>query len=133
MTWSYEKLDEKTGKKKYLPMNDFDGKVTGKIVFGVKNYFDENPGEARRLGWIKHIHHTTKEIKELVGDWNRQTQTLMTTTRQVDEWTIEDQYHVVDKSEEQILFEELQSVSSNGDFNVYDDGVIWMSGSDDDE
>lgn len=122
MTWSYEKLDE-TGKRKYLPTNDFDGKITGKIVFGVKNYFDENPGEARRLGWTKHIHHSKDEIKELVGEWNPRTQNLLVSVKQVDDWTVEDQYHVADKSEEQILFEELQSIS--GDFSA---GAVFIDG-----
>lgn len=123
MTWGYDKLDEKTGKRKYLPTNDFDGKITGKIVFGVKNYFDENPEEARRLGWTKHIHHSKEEIEKLVGEWNPRTQNLLVSIRQVDDWTVEDQYHVADKSEEQILFEELQSVS--GDFGA---GVVFTDG-----
>ena len=114
MYWGYVKLDEH-GKRKSPPMNDFDGKATGKIVFGVKNWLDENPEERKRLGWIKCIHHTKKEIREIVGDWNPQTQNLIVSQKQIDEYTVEDVYHVMDKSEEQLLFEEMQSISDPWD------------------
>ena len=100
-TWSYEKLDENS-KIKYAPMNDFDGSVTGRIVFGVKAWFDENPEERKRLGWIKHIHHDTKDI-----EYDRRSQYLVKATRAIDEWTIEDEYHVLDKSEEMMRLQEL--------------------------
>ena len=76
--WTYEKLED--GKIKYAPMNDFDGKVTGHIVFGVEAWFDENPEERKRLGWVKHIRHDTKDI-----EYNRRTQYLVNETRQIDE------------------------------------------------
>lgn len=120
MTWTYVRLDE-NGKRKTPPVNDFDKKATGRIVYGVKNWLDENPEERKRLGWIKHIHHNKKEIKEIVGDWNPQTQNLIVTPRQIDEYTIEDTYHVMDKSEEQILFEEMQGISDNW---LFSDGVV---------
>ena len=118
MTWSYVKLDE-NGKRKGLPTNDFDRKVTGKVIYGVKQYFDENPEEAHRLGWIRCIHHSKKEIREIVGDWNPQTQNLIVTQKQIDEYTVEDTYHVMDKSEEQLLFEEMSSMS-----DTWGDGVV---------
>ena len=34
-----------------------------------------------------------------------------TTLKQIDEWTVEDTYHVLDKSEDQLLFEEMLAVS----------------------
>ena len=46
--WSYEKLEN--GKMKHCPVNDYDGSVTGHIVFGVAAWFDENPEERKRLG-----------------------------------------------------------------------------------
>lgn len=95
--WSYEKLQE-DGKIKtiHANSNDFDGKITGHVVFGVKEWFDENPDEARRLGWIKHIHHNVdKWVK-----YNKQTQYLMKSTKTIDEYTIEDVYHVMDKTED---------------------------------
>lgn len=105
MHWTYEKLDE-NGKMKYLPAHDFDGKITGKIILGVALYFDENPEEARRLGWTKHIHHDAKEIREMV-DFNPQTQNLLTSQKQIDEFTIEDTYDVIDKTEKQMEYEEI--------------------------
>lgn len=102
LKWSYEKLDPETGKIKYAPQNDYDGKITGHIVFGVKSWFDENPEERKRRGWIKHIHHETKDI-----EYNRRTQYLACSQKQIDEYTVEDEYHVMDKSEEMMRLEEL--------------------------
>ena len=98
--WHYEKLDE-NGKVKYAPPNDADGKITGRHVFGLKAWFDENPEEARRLGWIKHIEHKTKDI-----EYNRQTQFLVNGIKTIDEYTVEDEWHIMDKSEEMMRLEE---------------------------
>ena len=115
--WYYEKLDE-NGKIKRAPMNDFDGKITGRIVFGVKQWFDENPEERKARGWIKHITKRTKDI-----EYNRQTQYLIQEVRTIDEYTVEDVYHIVDKSEEQMRLAE------TNDGWLYDDGiVIWERG-----
>lgn len=111
--WTYEKLDEK-GKIKHCPQNDFDGKITGHIVIGVKQWFDENPAERIRLGWIKHIYADRKSV-----EYNKQTQYLIKSQRQVDEYTIEDVYHVLDKTEEQMLFEDMLHVA-NGE-----DSIVW--------
>ncbi len=115
--WEYEKLDE-NNKIKYLPMNDYDGKITGHIVFGVKAWFDENPEERRRLGWVKHIHHDTNDI-----EYNKRTQYLKRSTRQIDEFTVEDEWHILDKSEEMMRLEEL---TRGGIW--YDDDVITFGG-----
>lgn len=104
--WGYEKLDENM-ELQYCPMDDKDGSVTGHIVLNVPAWFDENPEERIRLGWIKHIYHDEDEI-----EYNRQTQFLVISTKQVDEYTIEDVYHVLDKSEDQLLFEEMLSVAT---------------------
>ena len=103
--WHYEKLGE-DGKIQsvHINKNDFDGKITGKIVFGVKEYFDENPAERIRLGWIKHITHSIKDI-----DYNHQTQHLIKEVRTIDEYTVEDVYHIADKSEEQMRLNEVHS------------------------
>lgn len=106
MRWDYEKLDE-NGKMRYLPAHDFDGKITGKVIIGLKRYFDENPEEAHRLGWTKHIKYNFKEIEEKFPDYNPQTQNLFTTLKQIDEYTIEDEFHISDKSSEQMALEEL--------------------------
>lgn len=101
--YTYEKYDEE-GNVQYCPGNDYDRSITGHIVIGVKCWFDENPEERKRLGWIKHIHHNTDEL-----DYDPQTQYITTTTRQIDEWTIEDEHHIVNKSEEMLLLEEMLS------------------------
>lgn len=89
------------------PQDDKDGKITGKFVLNVPAYFDENPEERKRLGWIKHITHDTKEI-----DYNHQTQFLVKSVRQIDEFTVEDVYNILTKSEEQLAFEEMLAVAS---------------------
>lgn len=108
MSWQYDKLQEDGSIKTIAGdfQNDYDGSITGKIVMNVKAYFDENPDEWKRLGWTKHILHSPKEV-----DYNKQTQFLVESTKQVDEYTIEDEYLVLDKSEEQCAFEEMLSVA----------------------
>ena len=103
VTWHYERLDE-NGKIKNAPVNDPDGKITGRCVFGLKAWLDENPAERIRMGWIKHIH---KDIREI--EYNHQTQYLQHSTRRIDEYTIEDVYYVANKSEEMMRLEELSN------------------------
>lgn len=98
--WTYEKIED--GKIKYAPTNDADGKITGRHIFGLKAWFDENPEERIRLGWVKHIHHETKDI-----EYNRCTQYLVISEQRIDAYTVEDVYHVMDKSEEMMRLEEL--------------------------
>lgn len=105
----YEKLDENLNVVR-CPMDDKDGSITGYIRIGLSRWFDENPEERIRLGWTKHIVPDRSEI-----DYNPQTQFILTTQRQVDEWTITDVYHVRDKSEEQLLFEEMLSVATGSE------------------
>ena len=94
--WQYEKiLDDGKIKVVTVNHNDFDGKITGHIVFGVKAWFDENPEERIRLGWTKHIKHNTKFIEH-----NKQTQYLEKTVKIIDSLTVEDVYTVRDKTEE---------------------------------
>ncbi len=108
--WSYEKLNEKGEIDRITAYkNDPDGKITGKCVINVKAYFDENPDEWKRLGWTKHIEPDRKKVQ-----YNRQTQFIVTSQRQVYPYTIEDVYHVMDKSEEQLAFEEMLSVAEGG-------------------
>lgn len=102
-TWEYEQLQE-SGKVKFAPMNDYDGKITGRIVFGVKQWFDENPEERIRLGWVRHIHHSTKDI-----EYNRQTQYLVKSHKIIDDWNYEDEWHIMDKTPEMMLEQEKNS------------------------
>lgn len=114
MDWHYEKLDVDYKLQQVSNFtNDTDRSITGKIVINVKAYFDENPGEARRLGWTKHITHTQEEIKELCP-YNQQTQYLVVAQRQVDEFTVEDTYHAIDKSAEMLRLEELMEAMGYG-------------------
>lgn len=112
MRWSYEKIDEEY-RLRHCPMNDTDGAITGKIVINLPAWFDENPEERIRLGWIKHISYTNDEIKEKV-QYDPQTQYLIKSTRAIDEYTVEDDYHVIDKSEEMMLFEDLATLYWEG-------------------
>lgn len=114
--WDYQKVDE-NGKIKWAPMNDYDGKTTGHIVFGVKAWFDEHPEERKALGWIKHIRHDTKDIV-----YNKRTQYLVPSIKNIDEYTVEDEYHIMDKSEEMMRLEEL---CRNNAFFFDDDVVTW--------
>lgn len=109
--WQYDKLQE-DGKVKTIGsdfINDPDGKTTGHIVMNVKAWFDENPAERIRLGWTKHITHDPEEV-----EYNHQTQFLTKVVKQVDEYTIEDEFFVLDKSEEQLAFEEMLAVAEGG-------------------
>lgn len=112
-SWQYEKLmDDGTIKTiSYDIMNDTDGSITGRIVINVKAWFDENPEYWQSHGWTKHITHDTNDI-----EYNRQTQFLTRATRRVDAYTIEDVYYVLDKSEEQLAFEEMLSVANGSGY-----------------
>lgn len=96
----------------HCPMDDKDGKITGKFILNLPAWFDENPGERIRLGWVKHITKDTEKI-----EYDRQTQFLVKSVRQVDEYTMEDVYNVLTKSEEQLAFEEMLAVASWGNGN----------------
>ena len=109
LTWVYEKLDE-DGKIKRLPQNDSKGEITGKFIIGLPEYFDEHPEERKRLGWIKHIVHKPGEVVE----YDAQTQYLVKSTRVVDDYTVEDVYIPVEKSEEMLLFEEMYETLISG-------------------
>jgi len=109
----YERLKEDFSIE-HCPQDDKDKKVTGKFVINLPAWFDENPGERIRLGWIKHITHDPQEVK-----YDRQTQFLVKSVRQIDEHTVEDVYNVLTKSEEQLAFEEMLAVASWGDEGFY--------------
>lgn len=119
-TWTYEKLDEDYKIKTVSDyMNDTDGKITGHLVINVKAWFDENPEERIRLGWIKHIHPPADAV-----EYNSQSQYLVTSVQPIDEYTVTDVYYVMDKSEEQMRLEELMAGISWGD----GDGITFYGG-----
>lgn len=111
MEWDYIKLEN--GHTKTCPMNDIDGSITGGVVLNLKAWFDENPAERIRLGWTKLIRKGMAEV-----DYNPQTQYLITNYREVDEYTVEEVYNVMDKSEEQMLLEELYPGWSQSGINL---------------
>ena len=78
-------------------------------MYGLKAWFDEHPEERKALGWTKHIYYDTKDM-----EYNRQTQFLTVTVRAVDEWTVEEEYHVVDKSEEMMRLDEVLNRGGRG-------------------
>lgn len=122
MDWHYEKLNAE-GKMEtvYVGRNDNDGKLTGRIVMNVRAWFDENPAERIKRGWTKHITFSSEEIKEK-APYNPRTQYLVVSQKQVDEWTVEDEFHVVDKSEEMILFEQQLALAQG--FDPDDNGIL---------
>ena len=125
MNWTYVRLKE-DGTIEHCPTYDYDGSITGKIVVNVKAYFDENPEERKRLGWIKHNTLTKDEIAEQVGEWDRQRQRLVRSLKTIDEWTVQDEYHVMDKSEEMMLMEEIAQASDSMGF--MDSGIVFFGG-----
>ena len=121
--WSYEKLGE-DGKVKsiHANKNDFDGEITGHIIFGVKEWFDENPEEARRLGWQKHI----KRNPEKYGiEYNKQTQYLEKSTKRIDAYTYEDVYTIKYKTEDMMRRAEENGYISDG---WEGDGIVFYGG-----
>lgn len=103
----YEKLDENY-KMHYCPANDNDGSVTGKIVMNVKAWFDENPEEARKRGWIKHLsYESNEEFKKDFPDFDPASQILVSGTKRIDDFTIQDEYHIIDKTPEMMELEEM--------------------------
>ena len=108
--YEYEKFDPETGDAKTCPMDDKTGEITGKFIINLPKWFDENPEERKRLGWVKHIHHDEDELP----DYDPQTQFVVRSVSAVDEFTVEDVLHVLEKSEDQLAFEEMLSVASSG-------------------
>ena len=98
-TYDYEKLVERKKKTVSEFTIDSDRSITGKYIVNVKAYFDENPEERIRLGWTKHIHPD----RDLFYD--KQTHYLVVLPKQVDEFTIVDEYHALPKSEEMLELE----------------------------
>lgn len=99
--YDYEKLVD--GKLQTVGDYTIDGdkSITGKYIINVKAYFDENPSERIRLGWTKHIHPDCELI------YNKQTHYLVVLQKQVDDYTIIDEYHALQKSEEMLELEEM--------------------------
>lgn len=121
--WSYERLKE-DGKIETVGINknDFDGSITGHIVFGVKEWFDEHPEERVRLGWVKHIHHNPEKYGI---EYNKQTQYLEKTVKRLDAYTCEDVYEVKYKTEDMMRRAEESGYIPNG---WEGDGIVFYGG-----
>ena len=102
LKWYYEKLNDK-GQVERAPLNDPDGKITGRHIFNLPAWFDENPEERIRLGYVKHITHPVKDI-----EYNRRTQYLVNALKRIDAHTVEDDWKILDMSEEQMRMSELR-------------------------
>lgn len=125
MRWTYERLKpDYTVESISEYYNDTDGKISGKCIINLKAYFDENPDEWKRLGFTKHIEFTPEEIKAR-WPYNPANQYLVASTKQVDEWTIEDEYHVMEKSEEMMRLQELLSTMDSTQIIIPGDGFRW--------
>lgn len=124
--YTYEKWDLETGKKSSVSEYtiDTDRSITGRIAVNVKAWFDENPEEWKKRGWIKHIMHD--KPSEVGVEYNAQTQNLIVGQKQIDPYTVEDIYYVEDKSEEQMLLEEmLESIDGfHGRSMFFEDGGV---------
>lgn len=94
------------GKLEIAPTNDLDGKLSGKPVIGFQAWLEENPEEAKRIGFVKVVDH------EEDYDHNR----FYTIERheEHDDGSIHIFYDLHEKTEEMILLNELYSIVANG-------------------
>ena len=112
-THSYIKLQDDMSVK-YCPRNDYDGSVTGHIVFEVSTWFDEHPEERKALGWVKLIYADRDEV-----EYDRQTQYLVLGLEQVDDYTVQQVYYPLDKSEEMMLLEDMMEALGYGGGSLF--------------
>lgn len=110
MYWDYERYNTETGDVEMCPINDDNGEVTGHVVVGLKTWFDENPEVRIQQGWTKHIHYGFKNDPDKFPEYDSQTHYLVTLKNQIDDYTIEDTYQVLPKSEEMLRLEEILQV-----------------------
>ena len=117
----YERYNTEKNEIERCPIDDKDGKITGKCILNVIAYFDENPEIRKALGWIKHITKDTRDI-----EYNHQTQYLTHMVVQVDEHTVRDEYSVMDKAPEMLRLEELQG--GRGYYFAHESGSFIIGG-----
>ncbi len=109
MQYRYERIDE-NNKLQYCPLNDYDGSIsqTGNCIIGLKAWFDENPEERKRLGWVKHWYYeTNKEVRDALPEYDPTQHYLTCTTKMIDEYTAQDEYHIIPKTDEMMELEEM--------------------------
>ncbi len=109
MQYRYERIDE-NNKLQYCPLNDYDGSIskTGNCIIGLKMWFDENPEIRKSLGWVKHWYYeNAKEVKEAVPEYDPTQHYLVPSTKMIDEYTAQDEYHIIPKTDEMMELEEM--------------------------
>lgn len=111
--WRYEKYDEDFNRT-LCPNHDDNGSITGKVIINLRTWFDENPEERIRLGWIKHYYYSYDEVKKM---YDQQTQFVEISTKMIDEFTLQDEIIVFDKTEDMLAHEELTGSSMSISFN----------------
>lgn len=110
----YEKYDENF-KRTNCPMHDADGSITGKVIINLPTWFDENPEERIRLGWIKHYYYAYDDVEKM---YDAQTQFIEIATKMIDDYTLQDEIIVFDKTEDMLADEELSGgINRNTLFN----------------
>lgn len=103
----YEKLDENY-KLQYCPAHDPNGEITGQHVMQLRDWFDENPEERKRLGWIKHLYYEShEEFMKDYPDYDPATQVAVKSVKTIDEWTVQDEYHFINKTDKMMELEEI--------------------------
>lgn len=113
MKWRYEKYD-KEFKRTNCPTHDVDGSMTGQVIINLPVWFDENPEERIRLGWVKHYYYDDNEIEKM---YDPQTQFYTASAKMIDDHTIRDEILVFEKTEDMMEAEEL-SVSGSSIFSL---------------
>lgn len=103
MLWRYEKYDDEFNRTN-CPPHDADGSITGKVIINLSEWFDENPEERIRLGWIKHFYYAYEDIEKM---FDPQTQFVEIATKMIDEYTIQDEIIIFQKTEDMFVDEEL--------------------------
>ena len=74
----------------------------------IKAWFDENPEERKRLGWIKHWEYEKpSEIAEDLPEYDPTKHYLAKSTVWVDEYTTKDKYYIIEKTDEMMAMEEM--------------------------
>lgn len=99
----YVKLTE-DGEMEYLPKNDNNGEITGKIIVDLKSYFDENPELWKQLGWFKIIEPEYEKL-----DFDKQTERYDIATKRIDEFTFERYPVFRKKTEYELMCEEVST------------------------
>ena len=119
MNWRYERLKaDGTVETVSEGMNDANGRITGKHIINVKAWLDENPEEAIRGGWTKHLYYGDFDEIDLEFPYNRQTEVRIRAVERVDAHTVRDIYHVIPKSESMMALEEMLEVLEEGTITI---------------